>query len=48
MKNLKITYADILSAIVFVPESSILVINMIRKFLKKTFRLIGEIATIFL
>jgi len=39
----KISYSDILSSIVFVPESSNWIINKLRKLLKGIFRLIGKV-----
>jgi hypothetical protein len=42
----QVSISDILSAIVFIPQSPILVINIVRSFLKVTFRIIGKIAAI--
>jgi len=41
----KLSYTDILSSIVFVPESSNWIINKLRKLLKSIFRLIGKVIT---
>ena len=42
-KNKKISYSDILSAIIFIPESSNKIINYLRVFLKFMFKLIAKI-----
>ncbi len=43
MKKIKkISYSDILSAIVFIPESSCWLINKFRRLLKVIFKLVGK------
>jgi len=44
----KISFTDILSALVFIPSSTVGLINFIRNFIKQIFRVIGKVATIFL
>lgn len=48
MKKKKISFADILSAIIFIPESSVLIINYMRLGVKGIFKIIGKVMTIFL
>jgi len=43
MKRDKISFATLLSALVFIPESSVLVIDFLRLLLKHIFRLLGRI-----
>jgi hypothetical protein len=44
----QVSISDILSAIVFIPQSPILVINIIRSIIKLTFRTLGKIAALLL
>ncbi len=44
----KLSGADLISKLIFIPESPILVINMLRKLIKWLFRLAGQIAAIIL
>lgn len=46
MNKRKISYSDILSSVVFVPESPNWIINKLRKLLKSIFRLIGKMIAI--
>jgi hypothetical protein len=48
MKKTKISNVDVLSAVVFIPDSPLLGINLIRRALKSIFRLMGKIAALFL
>jgi hypothetical protein len=44
----KISISDILVKFVFIPQSSVLIINIIRNILKVIFRTFGKIAAIFM
>jgi hypothetical protein len=44
----QISISDILSAIVFIPQSPVLLINIIRSILKWIFRLLGKIVAMIL
>jgi len=48
MRKTKISNADLLSAVVFIPDSSVLIITLIRRIIKSMFRLMGRIAAILL
>jgi len=45
---MKISNVDLLSAVVFIPDSSLLIVRFIRNILKNLFRLLGKIAAFFL
>lgn len=48
MRKAKISNVDLLSAVVFIPDSSLLIITVIRRTLKSIFRLMGRIAALFM
>jgi len=48
MKKEPFSISDILSAIVFIPASPVLLINIVRSFIKLIFRLMGKIAAMIL
>ncbi|MFN8254764.1 MAG: hypothetical protein U0W24_03690 [Bacteroidales bacterium] len=48
MKKKIVSYSDILSAIVFIPDSSVLIISVFRLIMMKFFRILGKIAILFL
>jgi len=48
MKKEPFSISDILSAIVFIPQSQVLPVNMLRIVLKLIFRFLGKIAALIL
>lgn len=48
MNKHRLSFADLLSAVVFLPASSILVYDLIHKVLKLVFRMIGKVMAVIL
>jgi hypothetical protein len=47
MSKRKISYSDILSAVVFIPESPVLIINYMRLGLKVILKIVGKVINMF-